>query len=284
VAVDGERIVGVNTEPLVVDQIQIFAGQRYSFILEANQVADNYWIRSNPNLGTIGFDGGLNSAILRYRGSSNATADPTTNQTTSVIPLVEHNLVPLVNAAAPGTAKVGGADVLLNLDLAFDPTTLDFTVNGVTFVPPSIPVLLQILSGNLAATDLLPNGSVYTLPRNKVIELSLPALAVGGPHPFHLHGHKFSVVKSAGQTGYNYINPPQRDVVALGTPGDNVTIRWVTDNPGPWYLHCHIDWHLDAGLAIVFAEDAADVATHNPVSTAWSGLCPTYDALTSNQL
>jgi len=288
-SIDGHNLTiievdGVNTEPLVVDQIQIFAGQRYSFILEANQVADNYWIRSNPNLGTIGFDGGLNSAILRYRGSSNATADPTTNQTTSVIPLVEHNLVPLVNAAAPGTAKVGGADVLLNLDLAFDPTTLDFTVNGVTFVPPSIPVLLQILSGNLAATDLLPNGSVYTLPRNKVIELSLPALAVGGPHPFHLHGHKFSVVKSAGQTGYNYINPPQRDVVALGTPGDNVTIRWVTDNPGPWYLHCHIDWHLDAGLAIVFAEDAADVATHNPVSTAWSGLCPTYDALTSNQL
>jgi iron transport multicopper oxidase len=28
----------------------------------------------------------------------------------------------------------------------------------------------------------------------------------------------------------------------------------------------HIDWHLDAGLAIVFAEDTADVATHNPVS------------------
>lgn len=29
----------------------------------------------------------------------------------------------------------------------------------------------------------------------------------------------------------------------------------------------HIDWHLDAGLAIVFAEDAAEVAVHNPVSS-----------------
>ncbi|KIM83693.1 laccase [Piloderma croceum F 1598] len=287
-SIDGHNLTiievdGVNTEPLVVNEIQIYAGQRYSFVLEANQPVDNYWIRSNPNLGTVGFDGGLNSAILRYIGS-NATADPTTNQTTDIVPLVEYNLVPLLNPAAPGTPEVGGADVLLNLNLAFNVTTLDFTINGVTFIPPSVPVLLQILSGKMAATDLLPSGSVYTLPLNKVVELSMPAGIPGGPHPFHLHGHKFSVVRSAGQSGYNYANPPQRDVVALGTTGDNVTIRWVTDNPGPWYLHCHIDWHLDAGLAIVFAEDVADVATHNPVSAAWSNLCPIYDALTPGQL
>jgi iron transport multicopper oxidase len=185
-SIDGHNMTiievdGISTEPLVVDEIQIFAGQRYSFILDASQAVDNYWIRSNPNLGTTGFDGGLNSAILRYSGVNNATADPTTNQTTSIIPLVEYNLVPLINAAAPGTAEVGGADVLLNLNLALDPQTFDFTVNGVTFTPPSVPVLLQILSGNLAATDLLPNGSVYTLPRNKVVELSIPAGVAGGP-------------------------------------------------------------------------------------------------------
>jgi len=287
-SIDGHNLTiievdGVSTEPLVVNEIQIYAGQRYSFILQANQPVGNYWIRSNPNLGTVGFDGGLNSAILRYRGS-NATADPTTNQTTNIIPLVESNLVPLLNPAAPGTAGVGGADVLLNLNLGLNFTALVFTINGVTFVPPSVPVLLQILSGTMAATDLLPSGSVYTLPHNKVVELSIPAGVAGGPHPFHLHGHKFSVVRSAGQSGYNYVNPPQRDVVSLGTAGDNVTIRWVTDNPGPWYLHCHIDWHLDAGLAIVFAEDVADVATHNPVSAAWKNLCPTYDALSPGQL
>ena len=184
-SIDGHNMTiievdGISTEPLVVDKIQIFAGQRYSFILEANQTIDNYWIRSNPNTGTVGFDGGLNSAILRYRGSD-GSADPNTTQTVSVIPLVEYNLVPLDNAAAPGTAKVGGADVLLNLALNFNLTTLDFTINGYTFIPPSVPVLLQILSGNRAATDLLPSGSVYTLPPNKVIELSIPAGLAGGP-------------------------------------------------------------------------------------------------------
>lgn len=27
-------------------------------------------------------------------------------------------------------------------------------------------------------------------------------------------------------------------------PTDLVTIRFETDNPGPWFIHCHIDWHL----------------------------------------
>jgi iron transport multicopper oxidase len=63
-------------------------------------------------------------------------------------------------------------------------------------------------------------------------------------HPIHLHGHSFHVVRSAGSSTYNFDNPVIRDVVSMGEMGDNVTIRFFTDNPGPWFLHCHIDWHL----------------------------------------
>jgi len=272
------EVDGINVQPLVVDQIQIFAGQRYSFVLNANQPVGNYWIRANPNLGTTGFSGGINSGVLRYLGA-NTTADPTTNQSTSTNPLVEANLVPLADLAAPGRPQVGGADFLLNLNFAFDVTNLNFTINNVSFVPPTVPVLLQILSGTTNASALLPTGSVFAIPKGQVVELSMPSGGLpGGPHPFHLHGHKFYVVRSAGQTTYNYVNPPQRDVVSIGAAGDNVTIRWVADNAGPWFLHCHIDWHLDAGLALVFAEDIPDTAALNPVSTAWSNLCPTYNA------
>jgi iron transport multicopper oxidase len=59
------------------------------------------------------------------------------------------------------------------------PNTL--TVNGAKFVPPSAPVLLQILSGTKSATDLLPPGSVYVLPRNSVIEVSIPGGTPGAP-------------------------------------------------------------------------------------------------------
>lgn len=182
-SIDGHSLTvievdGIETEPYVVNEIQIYVGQRYSFILTANQTVENYWIRANPNTGTTGYTGGLNSAILRYSGS-NVTADPTTTQTTSIVPLVEASLVPLVNPGAPGTAKVGGADVLLNL--ALTSTGGIFFVNGVSFDPPSVPVLLQILSGAQLATDLLPSGSVYVLPPSSVIELSIPAGVVGGP-------------------------------------------------------------------------------------------------------
>ena len=65
-----------------------------------------------------------------------------------------------------------------------------FTINGNSFVPPNVPVLLQILSGAKKPEDLLPQGSIIGLPSNAVIELSLPGgtVAGSGPHPLHLHG------------------------------------------------------------------------------------------------
>lgn len=85
----------VNTKPLEVDSIQIFAGQRYSFVLEANQDVGNYWVRADPLFGTTGFDGGINSAILRYDTAS--PTEPTTTQATSTKPLKETDLEPLAS-------------------------------------------------------------------------------------------------------------------------------------------------------------------------------------------
>nr|AAL89554.2 laccase [Trametes hirsuta] len=281
-SIDGHNLTiievdSVNSQPLEVDSIQIFAAQRYSFVLDANQAVDNYWIRANPNFGNVGFDGGINSAILRYDGAP--AVEPTTNQTTSVKPLNEVDLHPLVSTPVPGASDKA-------INMAFNFNGSNFFINGASFVPPTVPVLLQILSGAQTAQDLLPSGSVYVLPSNASIEISFPATAAapGAPHPFHLHGHTFAVVRSAGSTVYNYDNPIFRGVVSPGTPAarDNVTIRFDTNQPGPWFLHCHIDFHLEGGFAVVMAEDTPDVQAVNPVPQAWSDLCPTYDALDPN--
>jgi len=114
--------------------------------------------------------------------------------------------------------------------------------------------------------------------------------------------HNFDVIRSAGNSTYNFVSPVRRDVVNAGFAGDNTTIRFQTDNAGPWILHwfvvlfstllllrasneisrSHIDWHLDLyvpfplfrtwlhiysfgrGLAVVFAEDVATITTENP--------------------
>ncbi|KAJ7730019.1 laccase [Mycena maculata] len=295
------EVDGVSHQPLTVDSLQIFAAQRYSFVLTANQAVDNYWVRANPSLGNPGFDGGINSAILRYVGAPNA--EPTTNFT-GTTPLVETELHPLVQSPVPGAPYPGGADINLNLNIVFNLTTLVYSINGATFTPPTAPVLLQILSGTQLAQDLLPSGSVYSLPANKVIEVSIPGGSPGAPHPFHLHGvrtfpfylaccsrltprqHTFFVVRSAGNTSYNYDNPVIRDTVSTGPDTtDNTTFRFVTDNAGPWFLHCHIDWHLEIGLAVVFAEDAPTIQKESSeIPAAWNELCPTYNALSPDQL
>lgn len=69
-------------------------------------------------------------------------------------------------------------------------------------------------------------------------------------HAVHLHGHNFHVVRSAGSASYNFNNPVVRDVVSMGAAGDVVTIRFFTDNPGPWFFHCHTDWHLNASVIL----------------------------------
>ncbi|KAF8196131.1 yellow laccase [Pholiota molesta] len=269
------EVDGNNVAPLTVDSIQIFAGQRYSFILQANQPVSNYWVRALPNFGgPSGFTDGVNSAILRYTGT--AVADPTTPQVTSTQPMNEWELQTLENPAAPGAPGSDGVDVPLWFNITL--TGGSFAVNGAIFQPPSVPVLLQIFSGARTVQELLPSGSVYTLPPNAVVEITIPGGAIAAPHPIHLHGHAFSVVRSAGNSSYNYVNPVRRDVVNSGLAGDLVTIRFQTDNAGPWIMHCHIDWHLDKGLAIVMAEDPATLATESHPAS-WDDLCPIFNAL-----
>ncbi|KAH8101261.1 laccase 1 [Cristinia sonorae] len=274
------EVDGVNHEAHTVDSLDIFAVQRYSFVLKANQPVGNYWIRANPNVGNSGFEGGINSAVLKYVGAPDA--DPPIPTETGTKPLKEQDLHPLEDPGAPGQAVVGGVDYALNLLFNFMGASGTFAVNNRTFESPSVPVMLQILSGASRPQDLLPADSIFPLPHNATIELSMPAGVLGGPHPFHLHGHVFDVVRSAGSDAYNYKSPVRRDVVNIGALGDNVTIRFRTDNPGPWFLHCHIDWHLEAGLAIIFAEDVPNAAAANPAPPAWNDLCPKYNALDSS--
>ncbi|KAJ3992869.1 laccase [Lentinula boryana] len=280
------EVDGINTVPHTVNFIELYPAQRYSAILHANQVISNYRIRALPNtgVGAHNFTNGVNSAILRYVGAPDE--DPTTSQPPSseVVVFREGDLHPLENPGAPGEPYPGGADLVLNLTLGFDPDKVLFSMNGVVFEPPTVPVLLQILSGAKHAQDLLPKGGVYTLPPNKVIEINLfGGNAPAGPHPFHLHGHAFDVVRTSDSPEYNFKNPVRRDTTLVAL-NNQTTIRFVTDNAGPWFLHCHIDLHLSLGLAVVLAEDTRDTKKDDPVPAEWRALCPIYDGLAPSQL
>ncbi|CAE6446576.1 unnamed protein product [Rhizoctonia solani] len=284
-SIEGHRLTvieadGIPHEPLVVDSFQIYAGQRYSVIVEANQTAANYWIRAPMTVAGAGTNTNLDPtnvfAVLHYEGAPNA--EPTTEQGTAIgTALVEENLHALINPGAPG----GSAPADVSLNLAIGRSTVDgilrFTFNNIKYEAPSLPTLLKILANGASNNaDFATSEHTIVLPHNKIIELNITG---GADHPIHLHGHVFDVVKSLGGTP-NYVNPPRRDVVRVG--GTGVILRFKTDNPGPWFVHCHIDWHLEAGLALVFAE-APDQIRQGPQSVntngPWNQLCPKYAAL-----
>ncbi|ETW84715.1 laccase [Heterobasidion irregulare TC 32-1] len=272
---------GNPTLPLTVDSLAIFAGQRYSVVVKANRKIDNYWIRAQPNTIRPGFDNGRNSAILRYKGAP--IEDPTAPYVESKRPMRETDLHARDRPRAPGLPTPGGADINYTLNVTFEEEKGLFLVNGAPFQPPDVPVLLQILSGAHRTQDLIPHKNIIPLEANKSVELVIPGGVIGGGHPVHLHGHSFSVVRSAKNSSYNFENPVRRDVVNIGEKGDFVTIRFFTDNPGPWFFHCHIDWHLNAGFAAVFAEDVENVPAVDPSPDAWKELCPIYYNTTSDR-
>ena len=60
-------------------------------------------------------------------------------------------------------------------------------------------------------------------------------------HPMHLHGHFFEVVN--GHPG-NY--PLKHTVMVL--PGGKLTFLLTADAPGDWAFHCHLLYHMHAGM------------------------------------
>ena len=67
-------------------------------------------------------------------------------------------------------------------------------------------------------------------------------------HPFHLHGHYFRVLGRPAEI--NLQNPPLKDTITVPAK-DDLVIQFDADNPGKWFFHCHIEWHLGIGMALV---------------------------------
>ncbi|XP_052196806.1 laccase-11-like [Diospyros lotus] len=99
--------------------------------------------------------------------------------------------------------------------------------------------------------------SLTKIAYNSNVELVLQDtnLLIVESHPFHLHGYNFFVVGTGvgnfdpakDPAKYNLIDPPERNTVGIPT-GGWTTIRFRADNPGVWFLHCHLELHTSWGL------------------------------------
>lgn len=65
-------------------------------------------------------------------------------------------------------------------------------------------------------------------------------------HPMHLHGHDFRLINAKGEYS------PLKNVVDI-MPMETDTIEFAANQDGDWFFHCHILYHMMAGMGRVFS-------------------------------
>ncbi|KAJ3032512.1 hypothetical protein HDV00_007434, partial [Rhizophlyctis rosea] len=275
---------GVTHLPKNYTGFEIWPGQRVSFILRTTQPISNYWIRAKmetPQKTKNFIEEVL--GILRYSGA--AATNPTTSKP-SLNLMKEMELVPLEKGeVGPIVGGRGKADLEVTLEFANTKTVIDgaertaWTLFGQAYHGPKVPTLAAVLYNNARTkADFPADSNVVVLDKpNMVVDIIMKVNKPGVGHPFHLHGHVFSVLSNGGTSATVPATAPIRDVIAV--QGSGARVRFIADNPGTWFLHCHIDWHLEAGLAMVFVERPSEIPGRVNPPAEWKELCVKYDAL-----
>ena len=80
-------------------------------------------------------------------------------------------------------------------------------------------------------------------------------------HPMHLHGHDFRVINGQGDYA------PLKNVLDI-MPMETDTIEFVSNVEGDWFFHCHILYHMMAGMNRVFSTDQQEPNPYLP-DKAW---------------
>ncbi|XP_078686410.1 uncharacterized protein LOC144919067 [Branchiostoma floridae x Branchiostoma belcheri] len=182
-------------------------------------------------------------------------------------------------------------EIFLNFNFA-----IGSSVNGRRFVGPTAPLYQDNTAAIVPCDkeQCLRSGCrcthIIDIPYNQTIQLVMYntfAPASQTHHSVHIHGHAFQVV-AMGYPSYNkttgryiqpnpdvecknelctdaswrngppllnLINPPLKDTVLVPANGYTV-VRFRSDNPGHWFLHCHNDQHMNEGMALVLQEAA----------------------------
>ncbi|XP_019254656.1 PREDICTED: laccase-17-like isoform X1 [Nicotiana attenuata] len=117
-------------------------------------------------------------------------------------------------------------------------------------------------TGNPPNNTMVNNGTkVLVLPFNTSVELIMQDTSILGAesHPLHLHGFNFYVVgqgfgnfdPNKDPANFNLIDPVERNTVGVPS-GGWVAIRFLADNPGVWFMHCHLEVHTSWGLKMAW--------------------------------
>ncbi|CAG9861310.1 unnamed protein product [Phyllotreta striolata] len=329
-SIDGHNISiisgdGHDIKATPVTSFDIFAGERFDFILHANQSVDLYWMKFKGSLDcgattTRAFQ----TAVLQYHSDQFTDFDypagevdfdnagpkggieldtvnvGTETKNKNIIVLPELESVDDWDESLKEKPdyqfyisydfyKVSHSDYYRIPYYGFDNITnpkekiLTPQFNHISMEVPSKALLSQrdeIDESTFCNNDTMADKNckedfcycphVIKVPVGAVVELVFidEGLAYNANHPIHLHGYAFRVVAmerlgnsttidevrardEKGLIKRNLKNAPLKDTVSV-PDGGYVIGRLKADNPGYWFLHCHLEVHAEIGMAMVF--------------------------------
>ncbi|TVY74179.1 Laccase-1 [Fusarium oxysporum f. sp. cubense] len=260
---------GLYTKLQEVNVLHMELGQRYSVMVKLDQSPGNYYLRFTT------FPSGDMQQVLEGQAIVSYNAD--NSSTTDVIEDPAKSWM-YINGSAKADAALLDPSALSPFDghnsppsgrpdkaLSFVVSQTDivtWVIDRAPFSEPDVPIIYgENSSGwNSNTTMHLPINSTIDI----IMSISNQSMDMMG-HPIHLHGHKFWVLGS-GEGSFPYAavtdapadlinlrDPPYRDTMGLPSQGW-AAIRYVTDNPGAWMFHCHLQWHIVVGMAMVLVE------------------------------
>ncbi|ORY31018.1 Cupredoxin [Naematelia encephala] len=282
---------GVELEPYPVDVLEIAVAQRYSVSVKAREQGGQNWamaVMQDPDMyDFLPDDLVLNNTVQIIYDESAPLAEAI--EVEEWPDLDDSCFVPVLKM------EMAPADIEYRLDVWFD--TYDDgsnrgTFNNITFQEPKTPSIFTALT--MGNDSFLPQvygaqTNAFAYPHMANIELTVYNWD-DGFHPFHFHGHEFQLVKKSFDVTEDdslpdevQLNPSRRDTVTI-PPRGKVVLRWRADNPGAWFFHCHVDWHLSSGLAAVFIEAPEKLQENTIIPSVLYDQCKYWDLPTSGNV
>ncbi|KAI4154517.1 MAG: hypothetical protein LQ340_001632 [Diploschistes diacapsis] len=259
----------VPVQPYPVTSVTLGVGQRTDVLVTGNSNSNGSYFMRSTLVCALAKNTDVIAAIYYPDANTNSTptsvAPPFTPQCsndplTSTTPYYDFGALP-------------NSSVSQQIDITLAPNASNiylWYMNNVTFrANYDNPILLLANTGNVSYPQD-PEWNVYNFGSNTSVRLLVYNHVPVAYHPMHLHGHNMFVLSTGTGTWNGSIsnptNPQRRDTQILppATGGDSsepgyIVVQFAMDNPGVWPFHCHIAWHVSAGLYINVLERPADI-------------------------
>jgi FtsP/CotA-like multicopper oxidase with cupredoxin domain len=269
-------------EPLKVDVLHVSNGDRYSVFIQLDKEGSRYGIRVASIVATqVIFTTAILSyydehSCVRHHGragvvpsasSINLAGGPAHENVTSFNQTDMKSFPPQFPQPAPepeqtfflNMSKVGNSAAWALNTTPLSHLVLDNVAS---------PLLWQNPNSSLTST----NVTITTRNDTWIDLVFISHQLLAPPHPIHKHSNRAFIIgqgegifewksiaeaAAASPENFNLRTPPYRDgfvVPATRFKPAWVAVRYHVVNPGAWMLHCHIQSHLNGGMAMVILD------------------------------